>query len=196
MRDLGALWQYDASPHCFLPHGQHKQILLNMIDDATRYNIGARLYDSENLLSHLDFLDRSFRAHGLPLALYVDYHSFFFTRTPEAFTQLGSALHFYGIALRYASTPQAKGKIERRHQYFQSRLPALFAADRIMNLEPALPQQENRPSPKNAPSCVPPPNVPGGLTSGASKPLSASAMTAKYPSEPCANPLMHPPAPK
>ena len=137
VRDLGALWQYDASPHCFLPHGQHKQILLNMIDDATRYNIGARLYDSEHLLSHLDFLDRSFRAHGLPLALYVDYHSFFFTRTPEAFTQLGSALHFYGIALRYASTPQAKGKIERRHQYFQSRLPALFAADRIMNLEPA-----------------------------------------------------------
>ena len=52
-------------------------------------------------------------------------------------TKLGSALHFYGIALRYASTPQAKGKIERRHQYFQSRLPALFAADRIMNLEPA-----------------------------------------------------------
>ena len=137
VRDLGALWQYDASPHCFLPHSRHKQTLLNLLDDATRYNLGARLYPGETLLAHLDFLDRSFRLHGLPLALYVDYHSFFFTHTPEAFTQLGAALHFYGIALRYAPTPQAKGKIERRHQYFQGRLPPLFAADKIMDLESA-----------------------------------------------------------
>ncbi len=136
-RDLGALWQYDASPHCFLPRSTHKQTLLNLLDDATRYNIGARLYHGETLLAHLDFLERSFRAHGLPLALYVDYHSLFFTHTPEAFTQLGAALHFYGIALRYAPTPQAKGKIERRHQYFQGRLPPLFAADKIIELESA-----------------------------------------------------------
>lgn len=136
VRDLGALWQYDASPHCFLPHSKHKQTLLNLLDDATRYNVGARLYPAETLLTHLDFLDRSFRAHGLPLALYVDYHSFFFAHA-EAFTQLGAALHFYGVALRYAPTPQAKGKIERRHQYFQSRLPPLFAADKITDLESA-----------------------------------------------------------
>jgi len=49
-----------------------------------------------------------FKSHGPPLALYVDYHSFFFTNTPDAFTQLGAALHFYGVALRYAPTPQAK----------------------------------------------------------------------------------------
>ncbi len=67
----------------------------------------------------------------------MDYHSFFFTHTPEVFTQLGAALHFYGIALRYAPTPQAKGKIERRHQYFQDRLPPLFAADKIIDLESA-----------------------------------------------------------
>lgn len=43
---------------------------------------------------------------GLPLALCVDYHSFCFSSVPEALTQLGTAL-------RYAPTPQAKGKIER-----------------------------------------------------------------------------------
>ncbi len=137
VRDFGALWQYDASPHCFLPHSKHKQTLLNLLDDATRYNVGARLYHNETLLSHLDFLDRSLRAHGLPLALYVDYHSFFFTHVPDAFTQLGTALRFYGVALRYAPTPQAKGKIERRHQYFQGRLPPLFAADKITELQSA-----------------------------------------------------------
>jgi transposase InsO family protein len=136
-RDLGALWQYDASPHLWLTLQPQKHALLNLLDDATRYNVSARLYPSETLLAHFDFLDRAFRAHGLPLALYVDYHSFFFTHTPDAFTQLGAALHFYGVALRYAPTPQAKGKIERRHHYYQGRLPALFAAENIIDLSAA-----------------------------------------------------------
>jgi hypothetical protein len=136
-RDLGALWQYDASPHCWLPGQSDKQVLLDILDDATRYNAGARLYPAETLLAHFDFLSRVFSAHGLPLALYVDYHSFFFTHTPEAFTQLGAALHFYGVALLYAPTPQAKGKIERRHDFWQKRLPALLAADDIRDLEHA-----------------------------------------------------------
>jgi len=46
-------------------------------------------------------------------------------------------LHFYGISLRYARTPQAKGKIERQHQYWQGRLPALFAAENISAPEAA-----------------------------------------------------------
>ena len=136
-RDYGALWQYDASPHAFLPNSPHKQVLLDLLDDSTRYNTGARLYYGETLLAHFDFLSRVFLVHGLPLALYVDYHSFFFTHTPEAFTQLGAALHFYGVALRYAPTPQAKGKIERRHDYWQKRLPPLLAADNIIELEGA-----------------------------------------------------------
>ena len=136
-RDLGALWQYDTSPHSWLPENPGKQALHNLLDDATRYNTGARLYQSETLLAHFDFLPRAFHAHGLPLVLYVDYHSFFFTHTPDAFTQLGAALHFYGIALRYAPTPQAKGKIERRHDYWQKRLPALLAADHLLELEGA-----------------------------------------------------------
>jgi len=136
-RDWGALWQYDASPHCWLPGRSDKQVLLDILDDATRYNTGARLYSAETLLAHLDFLARVFTIHGLPLALYVDYHSFFFTNTPDAFTQLGAALHFYGVALRYAPTPQAKGKIERRHDFWQKRLPPLLAADDIRELQPA-----------------------------------------------------------
>lgn len=139
VRDWGALWQYDASPHLWLPQQDQKHVLLNLLDDATRYNVAAQLYPSETLLAHLDFLERAFRAHGLPLALYVDYHSFFFTHSADAFTQLGASLHFYGVALRYAPTPQAKGKIERRHHYFQGRLPALFAAETITCLGQANP---------------------------------------------------------
>ncbi len=133
-RDFGALWQYDATPHAWLPGSSEKQVLLDILDDATRLNTGARLYPAETLLAHLDFLSRVFQAHGLPLALYVDFHSFFYTHNPDAFTQLGQALHFYGIKLRYAPTPQAKGKIERRHDYWQKRLVPLLAAERIVEL--------------------------------------------------------------
>jgi hypothetical protein len=133
-RDYGALWQYDASPHAWLPDCPDKQALLDILDDATRLNTGARLYPSETLLAHFDFLSRVFQTHGLPLALYVDFHSFFYTHNPDAFTQLGQALHFYGVKLLYAPTPQAKGKIERRHDYWQKRLVPLLAADRILEL--------------------------------------------------------------
>ncbi len=81
----------------------------------------ARLYPRESLLAHLDFLSTAFAATGLPLARYVDYHSFFLTHTPDAFTQpfdrlralslskrLGAALRCYQVSLRYAPTPQAK----------------------------------------------------------------------------------------
>ena len=74
-RDYGALWQYDATPHAWLPGCTDKQVLLEILDDATRLNTGARLYSSETLLAHFDFLSRVFQAHGLPLALYVDFHS-------------------------------------------------------------------------------------------------------------------------
>jgi hypothetical protein len=133
-RDYGALWQYDATPHAFLPGTTDKQVLLEILDDATRLNTGARLYPRETLLAHFDFLSRTFQTHGLPLALYVDYHSFFYTHNPDAFTQLGQALHFYGVHLLYAPTPQAKGKIERRHDYWQKRLVPLLAADQIVEL--------------------------------------------------------------
>jgi hypothetical protein len=57
--------------------------------------------------------------------------------TPEAVTQLGSALRFYEVSLRYAPTPQAKGKIERAHSFWQNRLPALFQAENISTLAQA-----------------------------------------------------------
>jgi len=134
---IGALWQLDATPHRFFPSRAERFPLLNMLDDCSRLRVGARLSDSENLLAYFDFLPRAFLAHGLPLELYVDYHSIFFSCVPDALTQLGATLHFYGISFRYASTPQAKGKIERSHQDWQNRLPPLFAAEHLRELPPA-----------------------------------------------------------
>ena len=55
----------------------------------------------------------------------------FFAQNPDALTQLGWALKFYDISFLYAPTPQAKGKIEREHQFWQGRLPPYFASEEI-----------------------------------------------------------------
>jgi hypothetical protein len=128
---IGELWQWDASPHRWFPSVTIAFPMLNMLDDCSRLFTGSKLYERELLLAYFDFLPAAFLAHGRPLQLYVDYHSFFFTQHPDALTQLGWALKFYDISLRYAPTPQAKGKIEREHQFWQGRLPPYFASEKI-----------------------------------------------------------------
>ncbi|MDQ3273177.1 MAG: hypothetical protein M3Q12_13585 [Pseudomonadota bacterium] len=134
---IGELWQLDATPHPWFANSRSQWPMLNMLDDCSRLFTASRIYERETLLSYFDLLPRAFADFGLPLALYVDYHSIFFTSTPEAVTQLGWALRFYGVTLRYAPTPQAKGKVERAHQYWQKRLPAHFASEQIAGLEEA-----------------------------------------------------------
>ena len=131
---IGELWQLDASPHRWFPHSKLAFPMLNMLDDCSRLFTGSKLYERELLLSYFDFLPAAFLAHGRPLQLYVDYHSIFFTQDPDALTQLGWALKFYDISLRYAPTPQAKGKVEREHQFWQGRLPAYFASEKILEI--------------------------------------------------------------
>lgn len=132
---IGELWQLDATPHAWFPHVSQNFPFLNLLDDCSRLHLNAKIYAAENLLAYLDFLPTAFLAHGLPLEIYVDYHSIFFSQTSS--TQLGDALRFYGVSFRYAPTPQAKGKIERDHLTWQHRLPALFASEAITQFEPA-----------------------------------------------------------
>jgi hypothetical protein len=136
---VGQLWQYDASPHRWLVGQDWQPSLLHLIDDHSRVIVGARLYERETLLAHMEFLSQALATTGLPLCLYVDYHSFFFTHVPEAHTQLAAALAFYDVSLRFAPTPQAKGKVERGHQFWQKRLPPLFKAEGITELPQANP---------------------------------------------------------
>ena len=136
-QQIGALWQMDASPHRWLGPETSPCPMIEILDDCSRVIVAARLYAREILLAYYDLLPRAFQTYGLPLALYVDYHSFFFSSVPDALTDLGWALQFYGVTFRYAPTPQAKGKIERLHQYWQNRLPSFFALERPAHLNQA-----------------------------------------------------------
>jgi transposase InsO family protein len=131
---IGELWQLDASPHRWFAGTERLFPLLDLVDDCSRVYTASKLYERELLPAYFDLLAEAFRTYGLPLELYVDYHSLFFSSVPEALTQLGAALHFYGVSFRYAPTPQAKGKVERAHLYWQNRLPAYFASEQIGEL--------------------------------------------------------------
>jgi hypothetical protein len=137
--EVGALWQLDATPHRWFGEGTDFYPLLDMLDDCSRVIVGTRLYPQECLMAYMEFLPRAFEEYGLPLALYVDFHSFFFSRIPENLTYIGEALRRYDISLKYAPTPQAKGKIERQHQFWQNRLPSYFSAEGIRQIDTANP---------------------------------------------------------
>lgn len=137
--EVGALWQLDATPHRWFGETEELFPLLDMVDDCSRVIVGSRLYPRECLMAYMDFLRRAFEEYGLPLALYVDFHSFFFSKIPDTLTYIGDALRRYDISLKYAPTPQAKGKIERQHQFWQNRLPSYFSAEGVQQIGSANP---------------------------------------------------------
>lgn len=137
---VGALWQLDVSPHRWFGEQNDLLPLFDMVDDCSRVMTGTRLYPRECLLAYLDFLRDSFGKYGLPASLYVDFHSFFFTALPDMLTYLGEVLQWLGITFKYAPTPQAKGKVERQHLFWQNRLPAFFAVEHIAQIDQANPQ--------------------------------------------------------
>ena len=125
--NVGELWQLDATPFRWFGEGAATLPMLNLLDDASRRQTGGKVYAKENLAAYVDFLKEAFERFGLPLQIYVDQASFFKSQTPERLTRLQSRLMFYGVTLVFANSPEAKGKIERRHEIWQSRLPAHFA---------------------------------------------------------------------
>ena len=99
--------------------------MLNMLDDCSRVFTGSKIYERELLLAYLDFLPAAFIEYGLPLEIYVDFHSLFFTHDPHALTQLGQALHFYGISFPLRPNPSGQG---------QSRTQSLLLAGALARL--------------------------------------------------------------
>ena len=131
--NIGELWQLDASPHRWFGPHEPEQPLFDMIDDASRLQVGSRLCRAETLADYIFFFGKTFKTHGLPLCVYVDCATFFRSPVDGNLTALGKRLAFYGVSLSFAMTPQAKGKVERIHQVWQDRLPPFF---RLNSLTP------------------------------------------------------------
>ena len=127
----GDLVQIDGSDHDWFEGRGPRPVLMVMIDDATNETL-ARFYPAEDTASAYDLFARYVRRYGLPAGLYPDRDSIYIcTREanldeqlaglgPE--TQFGRAMRELGVELLPAYSPQAKGRVERRHGLFQDRL--------------------------------------------------------------------------
>lgn len=127
MAQAGLLVQVDGSRHDWLEGRGPWLTLVGGIDDATGIMVGAVFREAEDGVGYLTVVRDMARRYGLPAALYRDGSAVFAPTAPGAAgraeaTQVGRALGELGIATILASSPQAKGRIERAWGTFQDRL--------------------------------------------------------------------------
>ena len=126
---FGELVQLDGSFHLWYETRAPRGCLMNLVDDATGRTL-ARLGAEETIWAAADVLRRWIEAYGVPLALYTDWKNVY-VREPNAeeqvtgaapLTQFGRMCASLGIQIIAASSPQAKGRVERNHGTHQDRL--------------------------------------------------------------------------
>jgi transposase len=126
---FGELVQLDGSHHAWLEQRGPRGCLMVMVDDATG-ECQARLGAQETIWAAVGVLRCWIERYGVPLALYVDWKNVY-VRGPNAqervsgeepMTQFGRMCAKLGIRIIAASSPQAKGRVERAHGTHQDRL--------------------------------------------------------------------------
>lgn len=134
MARAGMLIQMDGSHHAWLQDRGPALVSLHAIDDATGAVLGAVFREREDAAGYLLLLRQVAATHGLPVAVYTDRHGIFVRskQTPPTLqeqlrggpdpTHVGRALTELGIQWIPASSPQAKGRVERLGGTFQDRL--------------------------------------------------------------------------
>jgi hypothetical protein len=141
---FGELVQMDGSFHAWLEGRGPQGCLIDMADDATN-TTWAQLGEEETIWAVADTLRAWIEQYGVPLALYVDWKNLY-KRSPtpkeqlrgeEPITQFGGMCAKLGIAVIAASSPQAKGRIERIHGTHQDRLVKKLRRKGIVSHEAA-----------------------------------------------------------
>ncbi len=145
------MYQHDSSHHLWVPLLKKRQAILLTEDDYSRKVVGGRMVEVESSWEHLVLTRGVIERYGRPLAYYVDNHSIFsyvgysgrhyryLKGSDEGEVQFKRALESLGIGLVYTGKgrAQAKGKVEKRFDYFQRRLPYLCERYRIRSIEAA-----------------------------------------------------------
>jgi transposase len=126
---FGELVQLDGSFHDWLEGRGPRGCLMNMVDDATS-TTEARLGKEETIWAAVGVLRAWIENYGVPRALYTDWKNVYKRKATSgeqlrgevAVTQFGRMCQKLGIRIIAASSPQAKGRVERNHGTHQDRL--------------------------------------------------------------------------
>jgi hypothetical protein len=128
---VGEMVHLDGSHHAWLEERGLELVLMSCIDDATGRVYG-RFYPYEGTVPAMDSLSRYVRRYGLPMALYLDRHTTYKSKSEPSLEQrlrgarpLGQferAMKELGVVVIHAHSPQARGRIERSFRTLQDRL--------------------------------------------------------------------------
>ena len=147
----GMMLQADGTPFDWFENGE-KYSLHGFIDDATGKITGLYMCKNECLLGYLEVLRQTLENYGIPISLYPDKYSVFFPPKKvndhitieeqlngrnKGITQFGRIVEELGIEMFPASSPQAKGRIERLWDTLQSRLVTEFRINKITTIDKA-----------------------------------------------------------
>lgn len=114
---FGELVQIDGSIHDWFEIGK-KSCLFNMIDDATGINM-THLDTGETTRGIFTLFWRWVDKYGIPLAVYVDLKTTYVG--PKELSYFQRMCKKLGVRVIKARSPQAKGRVERRHAVYQDR---------------------------------------------------------------------------
>jgi hypothetical protein len=125
MESAGALWQIDSTPiHLFGPR-EELQHLIAIEDDATREIVAIGIFEADTVSSEMAMFRDAVMARGLPQIVYTDGFSVFGHEGEDIATAYGRMCRAFSVRHLVATSPQAKGKIERSMRTFQHRVRAL-----------------------------------------------------------------------
>lgn len=138
----GEMIQMDASSFQWV-HGKIWHLHL-AVDDATGTVVGAYFDRQETLNGYYHVFEQILKNYGIPALFYTDKRTVFeYTKRERAFddedtfTQFSYACHQLGVQIKTTSVAQAKGRIERLNQSFQSRLPVELRRNHIVDMNAA-----------------------------------------------------------
>jgi transposase len=141
---FGEMVQMDGSFHAWLEERGPQGCLIDLVDDATS-KTWAQLGEQETIWAVADALRQWIERYGVPLSLYVDWKNLYKRpatvkeqlRGEEPVTQFGRMCAKLGIEVIAASSPQAKGRVERQHGTHQDRLVKKLRRKEITSHEQA-----------------------------------------------------------
>jgi transposase len=144
MAHFGELVQLDGSFHPWFEDRGPQSCLLTLVDDATGRSLG-RFGAQETIWAAVGILRAWLARYGIPRALYTDWKNVYVRRPnqeeretgAEPLTQFGRMCAALGITIIPASSPQAKGRIERNHGTHQDRLVKKLRRKRIADVDAA-----------------------------------------------------------
>lgn len=139
---FGELIQIDGSPHPWFEKRCESCCLLVFIDDATGKLTSLLFIENENMAGYLQALKNHILRYGVPVCLYSDKHGIFRVNAKDPVsgdgkTEFGRCMERLNIKQIQASTPQAKGRVERANQTLQDRLVKELRLKNISNIADA-----------------------------------------------------------